>query len=385
MTQENRLGAAGTVLPLTIAGVVVIGCGIVIGIGKPENTETEPELPVLSFRQAAEENTEPLTVEVGGQKITLDEEGLTNLDVEPEVGGRNDVITKLPVGESELESAFSRGSRFRCKILEPGKPLVLSNFIAMPLPPSQQKNADKLPPLMRRMPALTVGMNIAPGDRNDLPTLSSRTILSYLDEHYVSIQAQVLKDPATRELYLHPKPVAATAAFRGATVSAKFDPAVLNSMENFRSLGLLVKPDTEPTPADLRTLVVLNRYEMASIGTNTQPKYELAFIRVFEEDGQPQLRAFVTSHDRTILHDLGSVGRPFASSGCDILASVFFTKYSHASLVPSESAVRKMQISGQQYSMAELEKYLNQNGVEGDIWANMLDVIDALASKKTAR
>ncbi len=384
MTQEKRLGAAGTVLPLTIAGVIVIGCGIVIGIGKPENTETEPELPVLSFRKAAAADSEPLTVEVGGQKITLNEEGLTNLDVEQEVGGRNDVITQLPIGESELESAFNRGSRFQCKILGPGKPLMLSNFIAMPLPPSQ-KNADKLPPLMRRMPALSVGLNIGAGDRGDLPTLSSRMILSYLDEHYVSIQAQVLKDPATREVYLHPKPVAATAAFRGATVSAKCEPAVLASIENFRSLGLLVKPDTEPTPADLRTLVLLNRCETAAIGSNTQPKYELAFIRVSVEGEEPRLRAFVTSNDRTILHDLGDVSRPFASSGCDILASVFFTKYSHASLVPSESAVRKSRIGGQQYSIGDLEKYLNQNGVEGDIWANMLDVIDALASKQVAR
>ena len=278
MSQENRFGFSGTVLPVTIAGVVVIGCGIVIGIGKPENTETEPELPILNFRKASVDDAKPLTVKVGGQEITLDEEGLTNIDAEPTVGGRNDVITQLPVGDSELESAFNRGSRYQCKIIGAGKPLMLSNFIAMPLPPGQKNAADKLPPLMRRMPALTVGLDIAPGDRGDLPTLSSRMILSYLDENYVSIQAQVLKDPATREIYLHPRPVAATAAYRGATVSAKCESAVLASIKNFRSLGLLVKPDTEPTPADLRTLVLLNRYEMASIGSNTQPKYELVLL-----------------------------------------------------------------------------------------------------------
>ena len=383
MGLDTRFGFSGTVLPLTIAGVVVIGCGVVIGIGKPENTETEPELPILNFRKAVDEEAKPLTIKVGGQQITLDEEGLTNLDAEPTADGRNDVITQLPVGESELESAFSQGSRFRCQVLAPGQPLMLTNFVALPLPPGQ-KNNEKLPPLLRRMPALTVGLKIAPGDRKDLPTLSSRMILSYLDDHYMSIQAQVLKDPVTREIYLHPRPVAATAAYRGASVSAKSEPAVLDSIENFRSLGLLVKPDVEATPADLRTLVLLHRCDMAAIGSNTQPTYELVFIRATVENEEPKLRAFVTSHNRTILHDLGDVTRPFTASSCDILASVFFTKYTNASLVPSESAVRTSQIGGQQYSITDLEQYLNKNGVEGDIWANMLDVIDALAAKNPA-
>lgn len=294
---------------------------------------------------------------------------------------------QLPRSEAEFAKAFERAASSSCVLVPEGYPLELSSFTPFAAGGHKLLKGQELPPPSIRRHAVSIGLAVSPGDRHALPALTGHLIVSYIQEHFVSIQARIVKDPLTLGLFLAPEPMAATAKFQGALITERIQPAVRSSIQNFRSLGLLIEHGREPRPESLRTLVLVHKYLLAKPGSRTssrpRPQYELVIIRGREKDGHLELHSFVTSNSRRVLHYLGESRKPRRTTDCNIQATIYFSEYSHASLVPVKGIVRKSLVKSQShFSLDKLKVFVKHRHWEGDVWDNVTEVLDNIIDGK---
>ena len=110
-----------------------------------------------------------------------------------------------------------------------------------------------------------------------------------------------------------------------------------------------------------------------------RPQYELVFIRAREKHGQFELHSFVTSDSRRVLHYLGKSRKPQRVTECDIRAAVYFSEYSHASLVPAKGVVRKTHVNSRKhYPLDKLNTVVRSRQYEGDVWDNVTELLDSI-------
>ena len=73
------------------------------------------------------------------------------------------------------------------------------------------------------------------------------------------------RDLDSGEFYLHHRPLAATATFSGVPlISRSFTDLASDSVQNMRSLGLLVAAGDKPSPESYRTLVLVHKSMMVT-------------------------------------------------------------------------------------------------------------------------
>jgi hypothetical protein len=312
--------------------------------------------------------------------------------VKPPPGVRT--ISELPTSGSEIERAYINAATQGCDFLAAGDPMAINSFAAALTPRDQKenKNLKAIPNPSTRRQMFTVGVEVAKEDIPKLPTLSSSTILDYLNTHYVSIQAKIQKDPARGTLYFHHRPIAATGTFSGAKLAEDFSVAVAATVKDLHSLGVYVPPKLEPKPENLRTIVLIHKHlavenNLVRPGADRiESRYEFVFVR-----GRPSLagnqldmHVFTTSDDRRKLHYLKSGYGARRPADCTLKGEVMFTKWGVGSIEPTESAMRRQTINSQAvYEMNDLDAYVKTSlKLTGTAMENLNETLDGIIDRK---
>lgn len=295
-------------------------------------------------------------------------------------------ISSLPEKEFELAAAHDQARKDACEALPVGDAVLVSGFQPYLTKRDYREYAEDVPALSTRRPIFTVGLDMYALDQRDLPALSGRKIVSYLDNHYICLQVRIQKEPVSEEMFLHHRPIACVAKFKGTRLTQEPTQGLTSSLNNYRSLGLFLPEDQRPTPSSLRTLVLLHRGETKDDRGVEREKYEFVFIRARRDRLDPELlelHTFATTDDRTVLHHLNLDERPNDTDDCSIKTMIQVTDYSHAGLYPSETTTRGSQFNDQaEYSLAALETYAEEKAWEGGPLENLNRLLDDLIDSK---
>ncbi len=294
-------------------------------------------------------------------------------------------LSVLPVEDHRLASAHELARRNACEPIPAGEPVLLHSFRPYLTRRDTREYGENVPALSTRQPIFSVGMGMLPSDQRALPTLSARRILTYLRGNYITLQVRVQKEPISGELFLHHRSLAGVAQYRASKLTQQPTEGLGKTLQNYRSLGLFLPEGEEPTPQNLRTLVLLHKSERASdAGVHrSSTKYEYVFIRARTKgSGREQsleLHTFATSDRRQKLHYLKLGSEPSRSDFCSFKTMVYFTDYSHAGLYPVESASRGTVFNDRaEYAMEELEAYAVQHAWTGGVLQNVTPLLDAI-------
>jgi hypothetical protein len=294
-------------------------------------------------------------------------------------------FSKIPRSGTEVASAHLKSQFQVVDFLPRGEPLEISSFTPILTPRDKGEKHAKTPNPSTRRPIFSVGIEVAAEDRPKLPQLSSATILAYLDNHYVSLQARIQKEAKTGELYLHQRPIAMTAKFGPVRLTEDFTPAVAQSVREMRSLGLYLPAKSDPTPDNLRTLFLVHKHNAADDKGGSTPRYEFIIVRGKPNLGGSRLdmHCFATSGDRSEIHYLKPQRAPGRYNDCTLRASVYFSRYTD-SIVPAESVVRSQSIESQaSFTSLQLDGYVKHVlKVSGNCWDHINDVLDAIIDRK---
>jgi hypothetical protein len=306
---------------------------------------------------------------------------VSNVAAAPKAPPGIKTFTTFPRADSEIAGAYREAKGQMVDFLPEGEALALTTFTPYLTERDRNAKSPRLPDVSIRRPVLSVAIKVAEEDQVDMPQLSKPSILSYLSAHYVSLQARIQKDAATRELYLHHRPLAATAKFGKVKLTEEFAPAVVNAVRDIHSLGLYLPPNTAPVPSNLRTAVMVHRHRELDVRGEQTECYEFLVLRARpnHRDGL-NVYAFATSDHRRELHYLRTDETPHRVRDCALQASVRFTKYSGGQLVPAESVVRRYSVDSQAtFSVERLNKFLRQDRKrDGDLWDHLNEVLDQI-------
>lgn len=303
------------------------------------------------------------------------------------------VIRMLPRTSQEIGDSHERSRSQSCEAVPADEPLEISGF--MPCLTSRDRaEFDRgvlLLPSSRRH-IFTIGLEMLSDDKARLPTISSSQILRYLQDHYVTIQARIQKDPITSELFLHHRPLAITATFGRGSLTQEFTDATLAAVREFHSLGLFLPSQAAKQPKNLRTIVLTYRsVEVLPAESNSkpklQPKFEFVFIHAREVENsatkQLSLSAFATSDQRRKLHLLHPWSLPQLPQQCGVNAKVLFTEFSTLGLIPTKSATRNVTYNSKSvFSFEELNQFAQAQQWQGDAFDNLNLLLDAIVDGK---
>lgn len=301
-------------------------------------------------------------------------------------------ISKLPMTAREIDQEFQRSRSEACELIPQGESLEISSYASVLTERDRTERLQRqLVPSSRR-DLFNVGLEFERRDEADLPALSRGPIVKYLNDHYVSIQGRIRRDLLDRKPYYHHRPLALTAQYRGSKMTQDFEPIVASSMREFHSLGLFVPGDTRlKTPANYRTIVLLFRTEIMSLGSRSpRESFEFALIRGREELDADEwvLRphVFVTSQGRTKLEYLRPSERPLSPARCGVLGRIAVTKFDSAGIYPQASATRSYRLDSQSVWDLDqsLDDYCRRQRWSGGFAENVSGVLDAIIDGELA-
>ncbi|WP_010583517.1 hypothetical protein [Schlesneria paludicola] len=292
-------------------------------------------------------------------------------------------ISALPLQVTELKSAHDRAGNYTAELLPEGEAFEIKSFTPFLTKRDEIEATNKRTDTCTRRHALSVGLEVLNDDQKHLPVLSREQILSYLKSHYVTVQVRIYREPVTRALYLGPRCLAATRAFVGNTLSQAFSPTVAESLNNMRSLGLMLPVRAKATPANLRTLVIAHKNEISSStrGALAKTIYELMFIRAHEAGPDHlELYVFATSDERTRLHLVKSAEKPMIPADCSVRGAVHFTEYSHGGVYPKKAVTRRSTVSSlKTFAWHDIESFSRKRFDRAAI-EDIAPVLDAIIS-----
>ncbi|MCA9266174.1 MAG: hypothetical protein KDA60_20080, partial [Planctomycetales bacterium] len=291
----------------------------------------------------------------------------------------------LPRTRLDIEYAHERNRGNACELISSGEPFQLSDFTPYLTQRDERRGQrETLIPSTRRH-VLSVGLDMLKVHHKSLPALSRGQILSYMKNHFVSIQARVQRDPLTHALYLHHRPLAATARYGRSRLTEEFTDAVLSSIREMRSLGIYLEEGVPPTPDQLRTIVMTHKNTQTDDVTKlryAKPDYEFVFVRARSlkvgEGVGLALHAFATTERRKYLHYLYDSSSPSSPTSCGIKGTVYFTEFTRG-VYPEEAVILRASVRGRKtYSMQELDDYAHQAKPDRDALDQLNLVLDAI-------
>ena len=292
-------------------------------------------------------------------------------------------ISTLPFQATDIKAAHDRAGEYAAELLPEGEAFEIKTFTPFLTKRDEVEASGRRTDTCTRRHAISVGLEVLNDDQKHLPVLSREQILSYLKSHFVTVQVRVYREPISRALYLGPRCLAATRAFVGSPLSKSFSPTVAGSLNNTRSLGLMLPGRAKPTPANLRTLVIAHKNEIspASRGAIAKTTYELMFIRAHEAGpDRLDLYAFATSDDRTLLHLVKSAEKPTIPADCSIRGAVHFTEYSHGGVYPTKAVTRRSTVSSlKSVTWAEADRF-SRTRFDRPVVEDIAPVLDAMIS-----
>ena len=273
------------------------------------------------------------------------------------------LITSLPWRESEVRELHDDSRGNTCELAEPGKPVEYSQFTLEVLSPDPK--ALPTPVMMRA--ALSVSFDMQRDDQRSLPTLSGGKILDYVQGHFVAVSVRVCKDLDDGLLHLHHRPIASTMKYTGSRLSQESEDLIRKSVDAFRSVGVLIKPEEKRKVDAWRTAVLLHKNSQQATSEFGRPidLYDYVFIRGRESASgrQLNLHSFSTSEGRKFLVYLQPYRFPTRPDQGSILAWIHFTDYRLGSLIPTKSVTRKTQLrTEQKFPIADLDKLAEEKG-----------------------
>lgn len=303
------------------------------------------------------------------------------------------IIRDIPATEDEVVSAHE-GSKWMCRTLEPGEPLEIAGFsrkATLALPDNGGKNSAAANVVFdySRLEALSLGLDMEKADRGNLPLFSGGIIQRHLDSEYISIQVQVLRDPRSGAIYLYHRPFAAILHYKDRKNTHDFTDQSRASAQDFRGLGLYIKPGDEITPENARTFVATNKCTLvkgqdASGKVKTADTYDLVMVRARVVDDEVTLHSFGTSEDRTRLHYLQQITLPKSADDCSVKTLLIFTEYKLAGQVPVASATRYAKYHGRgSFEIDDLHAFAEQQGWQGGALVNLTETLDAIIDGQT--
>jgi hypothetical protein len=302
------------------------------------------------------------------------------------------VIRTLPRTAAEVAAVHDKNEANACQPVPANEPLEIADFKHRVSYQLQSGDAGK--PVQRvlefevsRRTVVTAGAAMDSADQNNLPLISGGKILSCVNDFYIGAQVRVHREGASGEPHLFHRPFGYIGAYKDPRRTQDYVDIVRNSVREIRSIGLYVKPGIDVTAETLRTLVLVNRNLVADAGTGTVlPNYEMFFVRARPDPDKPGdllLHAFVTTKQRSLVHQLRQHQTPKTVDDCDIKSTIFFTDFGFGKLMPTGRASRRSVINhATTFSMAELDAYAQSQGWEGDALANLTETLDALIDGK---
>ncbi len=358
--------------------VIAVVLGLVAGAGllylpnlrkdSWQETKTSSRLSSTAVMQAAEEGE--IRDELGQEFSEFDE--------------RRDVrtLSKVPATPAALEAAYRKHRNDVCEPLQEGVPMVFDDFTLALTPRDSFRSKELVFPSTRRQ-VLTVGLTMLAADEKALPTLSRSTITSFLEDHYLSIQARITKDPTTDEWALNYRPIAAVGSFRGSTSTQDWVHAISMTVNDICGLGLLKSGEDEPT----QTAVLLFRSTwMDPVIQRPKYRHELGFLHAVKaknpKEGEDpfELHLVITSDERTKWHYIEtSSSRPSNPSQCGLVGSIYFNTFLSNGLEPKSAVTRRISTkSDRMVDVSRIEQYLKEQNLSGGWQENTIPVVKAM-------
>ncbi len=327
-------------------------------------------------------------VEVEVQKEMVVDESVYKLDRDTRI------VSKVPSSPVELEAVFRQRKNDTCETLEVGEPLELKQYaLALTQRDRFQSQTRKAMPATR-VPVLTIGLNMQPSDQRSLPSLSRSTILDYLESNFVSIQARVTKDPVTRDLSLHYRPIGAVGGFSGLSVTKEYVEAINSTIKNVRGIGLFEPKRSnerkESKPFQIAILLFRSTFVDDS-GLGETAQHELGFICMGNSNAEEPEISFIATTDQRktwLMFSRESSQLPRRLNDCSMVATVRFDQFITGGLQPKSGIVRRISNRAKQkYDVEEIERYLENENLKGG-WSENLDsvveaILDSRISQKT--
>ena len=196
-----------------------------------------------------------------------------------------------------------------------------------------------------RLPVFSLALRMDPTGRATLPKLSKEMIESYLDDHVITIQATLYHDEAG-SLYFGDQLKAAFIARLSPSLTIKPEQMVADYVDEFRALGLFSPPGFDADINELRTLVLLFRYdlqqeELATATSSRVREFELIFLHLLQSDASlpAKVAVFATSDGRTKFHELTIVRPRLLPKSPSIAATIRFDDFRLMGMYPANPVV----------------------------------------------
>ena len=298
------------------------------------------------------------------------------------------IIRTLPQTEAEIRQAHENARRLDCELIPAGEPVTLNDYKRFLTPWDSSAANAAANALYTRREIVSIGFDMRDADRKQLPALSSNEIMKFLQSSYVSVQVRVEKDPLDGLEFLHPRPLATLAEFRGSRLTAPPREALANSLKNYRGLGMYLSSGETPSNESMRTLVLVHKSERKESDlsglSRIEPHYEFIFVRASPDpDKKLVLHTFVTSENRTQLHQLRESRPPAAPRLCTIQTMLAFTKFDFSGLNPTESVTTGSIVDDRaKYSLEKLNEFAASRGLTGTALENLPVILDAIINRE---
>ena len=385
---------------VVLVGVLLIGGAVALVVSQAQKRAliTEP-------------SAEPDVTETVDEIVAKYQEQQANLDRpsdDEDGGGLSSVgsyshsraMTSLPKTGREVHDAFMAIQARSCEVLPPTK---LLNYAG-----GRAQRSDET----FNAVVLTVGLKVSATDQAQLPKLSRGSIVNYLRENFIGIQVKIERDDAGRPL-IDDHAVAGLCRFAAPTLTADPYALIVQSIKDIRVLGVYPGrfkasaarlaagpevPATEPAdvqektpkPSDSQTLVMLHGHRQLSptaAASSASAVWEGEFVFLHALAAEPDRKdvgpfMFVTSENRTKLHKVKIAYPPSSVTSCDVQADITFTAYEYGGQLPKESAVRRSLVFDEwSVSVADADRWVKDQGLEGGALDNLTAVLDRLATE----
>jgi len=354
--------------PIFVCLLLVLLLGGIATFGLPQMRSRAWKETLVS-RQAGAESVEPAgsEAEIEASMKVDDSQYDVKFDIRK--------IRSVPNNPVALEAAFRQRSPDVCESLEDGEPLDFAEHTVFLTARDRYRTKEIQFPSTRREVA-TIGLNMLPTDQRKLPLLSRPLILDFLGNHYLSLQARILKDATTGQWMLHYRPIAAVGKFSGLPFSQKWVEAVSSTVQEIRGLGIFESKDKDEGQS---AVIVFRSTWLDEKGEKAGIRHELVFIHAIPSTNSKsidpfEIHLFVTSNQRTVLNHFSTQPRkrPRGVNDCDLQGTVRFDEFMRGGLQPKSSVTRKMLARPlATFRLSDVDDYLNKQGYEGGWCENL--------------
>lgn len=330
-------------------------------------------------------------------------------------------LPRLPVTDKELRNYFKRSKDQTCRLLMPRTPIQ---------EPHSSVESERVGTL-GRVPALTIGLELAAEGRDKLPTPTRIEVERYFANHRLSVQP-VLHHDVDGQLYFGTQTHAAFFRLDQLAETVRPEPMIETAVSRFRCLGLLGNPSQETNPnarldptlgqspdralpangeavtevdnnqvtpqpkVDFgRTLAMAFQFqrehsldEESAVSPSSDEKEStellLLHIPLSATADNPELRVFVTSGDRSTLHQIDARGTELNAALPSMVASVRFDKLILMGVYPAKPVVTSLRFRSERIFPVKTISYLTEQGRPSErlTVSEILDEFDSLETEQ---